>query len=97
MLPMKQSSLGLGESTKRTRKREVLVQMEHVVAWEALQILEDVAVGKAVARPSVSSRVHVFINVEGVAVQGRHLAVTRLTRLVLRQVAALGHERCSHS
>jgi IS5 family transposase len=30
---MKQSSLGLGNSTKRTRKREFLAEMERVVSW----------------------------------------------------------------
>ena len=33
---MKQTILGLGNSTKRTRKREFLVQMERVVPWAAL-------------------------------------------------------------
>ena len=33
---MKQTSLGLGNSTKRTRKREFLAQMERVVPWAAL-------------------------------------------------------------
>jgi IS5 family transposase len=36
MLHMKQTSLGLGNSTKRTRKREFLAQMERVVPWAAL-------------------------------------------------------------
>jgi IS5 family transposase len=33
---MKQSSLGLGNSTKRTRKREFLAEMERVVPWASL-------------------------------------------------------------
>ena len=33
---MKQASLGLGNSTKRTRKREFLAQMERVVPWASL-------------------------------------------------------------
>jgi transposase, IS5 family len=33
---MKQASLGLGNSTKRTRKREFLSKMERVVPWPAL-------------------------------------------------------------
>ncbi len=33
---MKQSDLGLNLTTKRTRKREFLAQMEHVVPWAAL-------------------------------------------------------------
>ena len=33
---MNQTSLGLGNSTKRTRKREFLAQMERVVPWAAL-------------------------------------------------------------
>jgi len=33
--PMKQSSLDLNLSTKRTRKQELLAQMEHVVPWAA--------------------------------------------------------------
>ena len=33
---MKQASLGLGNSTKRTRKREFLTEMERVVPWAAL-------------------------------------------------------------
>ena len=33
---MKQASLGLGNSTKRTRKREFLSEMERVVPWTAL-------------------------------------------------------------
>jgi IS5 family transposase len=33
---MKQTSLGLGNSTKRTRKREFLSEMERVVPWTAL-------------------------------------------------------------
>ena len=33
---MKQTSLGLGNSTKRTRKREFLMEMERVVPWAAL-------------------------------------------------------------
>ncbi len=33
---MKQTSLGLGNSTKRMRKREFLAQMERVVPWAAL-------------------------------------------------------------
>jgi IS5 family transposase len=33
---MKQASLGLGNSTKRTRKREFLAEMERVVPWAAL-------------------------------------------------------------
>ena len=36
---MNQASLGLGNSTKRTRKREFLVQMERVVPWQALVAL----------------------------------------------------------
>jgi IS5 family transposase len=36
MQHMKQTILGLGNSTKRTRKREFLVQMERVVPWAAL-------------------------------------------------------------
>ena len=30
---MKQADLGLNLTTKRTRKREFLAQMEHVVPW----------------------------------------------------------------
>ena len=33
MTLMKQTSLGLGNSTKRTRKREFLAEMERVVPW----------------------------------------------------------------
>ena len=33
---MKQTSLGLGNSTKRTRRREFLAEMERVVPWSAL-------------------------------------------------------------
>lgn len=36
MLHMKQTSLGLGNSPKRKRKREFLAQMERVVPWAAL-------------------------------------------------------------
>jgi IS5 family transposase len=36
MLRMKQSSLGLGNTNKRTRKREFLEEMERVVPWQAL-------------------------------------------------------------
>jgi IS5 family transposase len=36
---MNQASLGLGNSTKRTRKREFLAQMERVVPWQALVAL----------------------------------------------------------
>jgi transposase, IS5 family len=36
MLRMKQASLGLGNSAKRTRKREFLAEMECVVPWAAL-------------------------------------------------------------
>jgi len=36
MTPMKQSSLGLGNSNKRTRKREFLAEMERVVPWAPL-------------------------------------------------------------
>ena len=36
MLHVKQTSMGLGNSTKRTRKREFLTQMERVVPWAAL-------------------------------------------------------------
>jgi len=36
MLHMKQTSLGLGNSTKRTRKRGFLMEMERVVPWAAL-------------------------------------------------------------
>jgi IS5 family transposase len=36
MRHMKQTSLGLGNSTKRTRKREFLMEMERVVPWAAL-------------------------------------------------------------
>jgi len=36
MLHMKQTSLGFGNSTKRTRKREFLMEMERVVPWAAL-------------------------------------------------------------
>jgi IS5 family transposase len=36
MLRTKRSSLGLGNSTKRTRKREFLTEMERVVPWAAL-------------------------------------------------------------
>jgi len=36
---MNQASLGLGDSTKRTRKREFLAQMERVVPWQALVAL----------------------------------------------------------
>ena len=41
MAPMKQLGLGLNLSTKRTRKREFLDEMERVVPWAALvQIVE---------------------------------------------------------
>jgi IS5 family transposase len=33
---MKQLGLGLNLSTKKTRKREFLEEMEHVVPWAAL-------------------------------------------------------------
>jgi len=36
---MKQESLGLGSSTRRTRKRQFLDEMERVVPWEALVAL----------------------------------------------------------
>lgn len=36
---MQQTELGLNLSTKRTRKREFLAQMEHVVPWPALEAL----------------------------------------------------------
>ena len=36
---MNQASLGLGNSTKRTRKREFLMEMERVVPWQALVAL----------------------------------------------------------
>jgi IS5 family transposase len=36
MTVMKQASLGLGNSTKRTRKREFLAEMERVVPWASL-------------------------------------------------------------
>jgi IS5 family transposase len=36
MLHMEQTSLGLGNSTKRTRKREFPTEMERVVPWAAL-------------------------------------------------------------
>jgi len=36
---MKQQSLGLGQSTKRTRRREFLGEMEQVVPWSALVAL----------------------------------------------------------
>ena len=36
MTAMKQSDLGLHLTTKRTRKREFLAQMERVVPWGAL-------------------------------------------------------------
>lgn len=36
MEPMKQQSLGLGQSNKRTRRREFLSEMERVVPWSAL-------------------------------------------------------------
>lgn len=36
MRPMKQADLGLNLTTKRTRKREFLAQMERVVPWAAL-------------------------------------------------------------
>ena len=35
MTLMNQASLGLGNSTKRTRKREFLAEMERVVPWSA--------------------------------------------------------------
>ena len=34
--PMKQASLELNLNTKKTRKREFLAQMEHVVPWARL-------------------------------------------------------------
>ena len=36
---MKQADLGLNLTTKRTRKREFLGEMERVVPWEALVAL----------------------------------------------------------
>ncbi|MEX8492426.1 transposase, partial [Sphaerotilus sp.] len=36
---MKQQSLGLGQSSKRTRRREFLSEMERVVPWSALVAL----------------------------------------------------------
>ena len=39
MTAMQQSELGLNLSTKRTRKREFLAQMERVVPWQALEAL----------------------------------------------------------
>lgn len=36
---MQQTELGLNLSTKRTRKREFLAQMERVVPWAALEAL----------------------------------------------------------
>lgn len=36
---MKQANLGLNLTTKRTRKREFLAQMERVVPWAALLAL----------------------------------------------------------
>jgi transposase, IS5 family len=36
---MKQTSLGLGSSTRRTRKRQFLDEMERVVPWSALLAL----------------------------------------------------------
>ncbi|MCC5612950.1 transposase, partial [Nostoc sp. CHAB 5834] len=36
---MKQSSLGLSNTTKRTREREFLAEMERVVPWVALVAL----------------------------------------------------------
>jgi IS5 family transposase len=39
MAPMKQQSLGLGQSGKRTRRREFLSEMERVVPWSALVAL----------------------------------------------------------
>ena len=36
MEPMKQQSLGLGQSSKRTRRRKFLSEMERVVPWSAL-------------------------------------------------------------
>jgi IS5 family transposase len=39
MEPMKQNSLGLGTSTKRTRRREFLDEMERVVPWSDLVAL----------------------------------------------------------
>ncbi len=33
---MKQRSLGLGASTKRTRRREILDEIERLVPWSAL-------------------------------------------------------------
>ena len=39
MEPMKQQSLGLGQSNKRTRRREFLSEMERVVPWSALVAL----------------------------------------------------------
>jgi transposase, IS5 family len=39
MEPMKQSSLGLGTSTKRTRRREFLDEMDRVVPWSDLVAL----------------------------------------------------------
>ena len=36
---MKQQSLGLGQSTKRTRRREFLGEMEQVVPWSDLVAL----------------------------------------------------------
>ena len=37
---MKQQSLGLGQSTKRTRRREFLSEMERVVPWADLVALD---------------------------------------------------------
>jgi hypothetical protein len=39
MPPMKQTDLGLNLSTKRTRKREFLDEMNRVVPWADLEML----------------------------------------------------------
>ncbi len=44
---MKQSSLGLGTSTKRTRRREFLDEMDRVVPWKEIEGLIEPVYPKA--------------------------------------------------
>ena len=59
MLRMKRSSLGLGNSTKHTRKREFLTEMERVVPWAALVELVAPFTPKVETRPPLTVIWHV--------------------------------------
>ena len=60
--PMQQTELGLNLSTKRTRKREFLAQMERVVPWTELEALIAPYAPQACGRPpflvSTMLRIH---------------------------------------